>query len=270
LTSDIDAPIRSPSRSDGKSNGLVRLNSHDQSGSATAGAGAAKSDGVRKAPEVNDQQHHDEIGRKLRFEYQYGHHDDNEKILKKVQSLCSSLLRSKITSRELLMEAAQIIYHDLRIREVSVGLRSPSDGLYRYVLMAGMRPNVWEAHKGLTYSYSDFFDNGRWRGTNISIQSRLMLAEDEPYAEGEELTYDKRMSLKNKRKSLDESIEGDYIDVHIHGLNNDLIGWIEVSGTWDGKIPNSRTVKWIELIASLVGAALAVHELRNGSSGTRS
>lgn len=245
------------------SNGLVQLNSDEQSRVATASAGAAKTDtGAQKTPEVDAKSLHDGIGRKLRFEYQYGHNDETEKILKKIQTLCSNLLRSRISTKELLQEAAEIIYHDLRIREVSIGLRSQSDGLYRYVLMAGMRPDVWEYHKNLTYTYSDFFDTGRWRGTNISIQSRLLLAEDDPYAEGEEGTFDRRLSQKNRRKSLDESIEGDYIDVHIHGLKNDLIGWIELSGTWDGKIPSSKTIKWIELIASLVGTALAMQDLK--------
>ena len=269
LTSDIDTAIKSPCRSDGKSNGLVRLNSHEQSRSATAAAGAARKDtDVQKAPEVNAQSLHDEIGRKLRFEYQYGHNDETEKVLKKVQTLCSNLLRSRISTRELLQEAAQVMYHDLRIREVSIGLRSHSDNLYRYVLMAGMRPEVWESHKGLTYTYSDFFDNGRWKGTNVSIQSRLMLAEDEPYADGEEGTFDRRMSQKNKRKSLDESIEGDYIDVQIRGLNNDLVGWIELSGTWDGKIPTPRTIKWVELIADLIGTAIAMNDLKGTSTNS--
>ncbi len=158
---------------------------------------------------------------------------------------------------QLLQEVADLIYRQFRIREVSIGLRDPSDGLYRYQVLHTVREGVKMAHLDLAYKYEDFFDESRWRGTAISNLSKLMLAEDMPYLDGEMGTFNKELMQKSRRKSDDESIEGDYIDILIRGTNDELLGWMEISGTWDMKIPSARTIRSLEVIACALGLILS-------------
>jgi hypothetical protein len=51
-------------------------------------------------------------------------------------------------------------------------------------------------------------------------------------------------------------LEADYIDTWIQGVNGRLLGWIEISGTRTGKLPDILTIKLIEVIASIIGVAL--------------
>jgi hypothetical protein len=65
------------------------------------------------------------------------------------------------------------------------------------------------------------------------------------------------LMLQSARKSLDDTIEGDYIDVLILGKGEELLGWIEISGMQNGKFPDAQTLKCIELLATVIGVALA-------------
>ena len=84
----------------------------------------------------------------------------------------------------------------------------------------------------------------------------VFLAEDNPYVEGEEETYSHPVLLGSRRKSLTDSVEGDYIDIMIFGKGDEMIGWIEIAGTRAGKIPDIATIRWIEVISKVIGAAI--------------
>ncbi len=200
---------------------------------------------------------HADVAKKLKFDYMYGSKDTVDKTLLSLEPLFSAYRRPKTRVHDLLEEAARIIYKQLRIREVSIGIRDPKDGLFKYEIMAGMRAGVWQAHEELVYTEEDFFRNDKWRGTMISKYTKLMLAEDNPYAEGEERTFDRQEMMADKRHNLDDSIEGDYMDIMILGLNEDLLGWIEISGTWTSKVPDTQTIRLIELIACTLGSMLS-------------
>jgi len=197
---------------------------------------------------------HVDVAKKLKFDYTYGSKDNVDRTLSSLEPLYAVYRKPRMKARDLLEETARIIYKQLRIREVSIGLRDPKDGLYKYQAMAGMRTGKWQAHGKLAYTKEDFFGNDKWKGTAISKYTKILLAEDSPYDEGEEDTYDRQEMLTSKRHNLDDSIEGDYLDVMILGLNDDLIGWIEISGTWTSKIPDPLTIRLLELIACTLGA----------------
>jgi hypothetical protein len=55
-------------------------------------------------------------------------------------------------------------------------------------------------------------------------------------------------------------IEGDYIDFYMLDPEKEIIGWIEVSNPRDGKLPNSKTIRWLEIIASAAGAIVFERE----------
>src|SRR4030042_1609048 len=92
-------------------------------------------------------------------------------------------------------------------------VRSRSDGMYRYLVMAGMREFVWSEHKSLSYTKEDFGDFTKWGGFTISELTRLFLFEGKPYLESEKGTFDAQMGLRMKRKTPDAYIEGDSLDV---------------------------------------------------------
>lgn len=210
---------------------------------------------------------HADVAKKLKFDYMYGSKESIDKAFVSLEPLHAAHRRPKLKVHDLLEEAANIIYKQLRIREVSIGLRDPKDGLYRYMVMAGMRNGIWKAHGDLAYTKDDFFRNDKWKGTAISKYTKILLTEDNPYEDGEQDTYDRQETLNSKRHNLDDSIEGDYLDIMIYGLNDDLIGWIEISGTWTSKIPDPHTIRLIELVSCTLGSILSSNSSASIYSG---
>lgn len=202
---------------------------------------------------------HTDVAKKVKFDYMYGAKGNIDKALAGMDSVFEVYRRPKLRVHELLEEAANVIYKQMKLKEVSIGVKSPKDGMYRYEVMAGMTSGIWEAHEDLAYTQDDFFRNDKYKGTNISKYSKIMLAEDSPYQKGEEDTYNRQEMLTAKRHSLDDCIEGDYIDVLIYGVNDEFIGWIEVAGTWTSKIPDAQTIRCMEILACALGAMLSTH-----------
>lgn len=174
-----------------------------------------------------------------------------------VHGLIVKLADPSIDMHGFLQEVAETMHNKLGIKEVTIGLRSPSDGMYRYEVMAGLTDTEWGAHKTLSYKLEDFYSQDVYKSMQISRYTRLLLAEDNPYANGEESTYERDVMLQSKRKSLDDTIEGDYFDILILGRGDDLLGWIEFSGMANGRFPDTETIKCLELLASVMGVALA-------------
>jgi len=204
-----------------------------------------------------EQVSHENVARKMRLDYSYAKGDRNLRVMDAVQGLFSHLQTHQVDTRSLISEAANLINRHFSIREVAIGLRSATDGKYRYEMLVGYRKESEEAHKRLAYSFTEMYDEVKYKGTVLSKYTRLFLAEDEPYAPGEETTYSRPIMLKLRRKGLEDSIEGDYIDTNIYGTNEELLGWIEISGTTAWKLPDIVTIKWIEVIACIIGTALS-------------
>ncbi len=204
-----------------------------------------------------------EAARRLRQEYAGFVKDPRFSILDALNEFLIDVADRKLTEQEILDRTAKLIFKHFSIKEVAIGTKSASDGLYRYAAMCGMRESVWESHKQLSYQLADFSDSKKWRGTDVSAQTRLFLAEENPYHAGEETTYSRHLMQASKRKAVDESIEGDYLDIHSMGPGNELLAWIEISGTWNNKMPNAFVVRGIELVASVLG--LLLHAKRLGT-----
>jgi hypothetical protein len=141
---------------------------------------------------------------------------------------------------------------------VTIGVRDPKDGLYRYQAMCGLEDSEWEAHKKLSYTREQFDSQDVYKFKEISKHTRLFLVEDNPYGDGEDNTYRKDLMLQDKRSSLEDTIEGDYIDTLVFGKNDELIGWIELGGMKNGKFPDGQTLITLELLAAVIGAALTL------------
>jgi len=197
------------------------------------------------------------IKKRMWLAYQYACSNPSNERTDCIHAMINNLADPNLDMKNFLQEVADAINNKLGIKETTIGLKDGSDGLYRYVVMSGLTESEWEAHKILAYKYEDFYSQNVYKFMQISRYTHLSLADDNPYAEGEDATYEKDLMLHSKRKGLEDTIEGDYLDVMIYGKGDDLLGWIEISGMKNGHFPDVETVKCLELLASVIGIALA-------------
>ncbi len=198
----------------------------------------------------------EEVVRKLTYDYAFAHKDLSNRILDTLGKLTSDGLNHDKDLVQLLNDVAKMIDKHLQIRTTTIGIRDPTDGRYRYVAMSGLSDDQWQAHKVLSYSRQDFFDPHKYRSSRISDLTLVFLVEDSPYNPDEVTTYNSRLSSAMVRRSAEDCNEGDYFDIHIMGPGNDLLGWIEISGTNHGKMPDANVLRWIEMIARVLGLVL--------------
>ena len=198
----------------------------------------------------------------MRLDYLHGIGEPVQRRLDGVQELLSFFRKPQLDIDALLQESANQIAKHLMIDGVSIGLKDSKDGLYRYKAMAGMRSDAEATLKGLEYRKEQFYNNSEYRGTDISKQTRLYLAEDNAPKDSEEKSFNRPGLLAAKRMSDTESLEGDYLDVMILGPFDDMLGWIEISGTRTRQLPDATSIRWVELIASIIGAAVTYKTAR--------
>ncbi len=206
---------------------------------------------------------HEDIKRKMRFDYSYSLKDDTMKALSALDPILSKCREREFDLRSALEEVANLISRQFRIREVCIGLRSPADGMFRYEIFVGFREDAIKRHKELAYTREEFGNSTKYPGTPISRYTRVYLAEDSPYKEDETNSYNRPVLLGSmKRATPEDSIEGDYIDIIIPGPGDEMLGWIEMSGTTGGKLLDVTTIKWIELIACVLGTVMCSRSQR--------
>lgn len=178
--------------------------------------------------------------------------------LDSIHAIVRQLMADEPNLDEVMKTAARSIYSQFNIREVTIALESPT-GVFRYVAMHGLRQEVWAAHQKLAYTKEQVLDPSAYKWTDISHHTKLFLAEDNPYTEEEEHTYSEHLMMRSKRKDDEESIEGDYLDIFIYGPRDEMLGWIEISGTWNGKVPDARTIRSLEILSSFLALAIVKH-----------
>jgi len=198
-----------------------------------------------------------DVALKMRLDYAHGVKDPSTKVLEAIERLCWKLEQSNLTNEDLMKETADLITKHFGITSVAIAARDSHDGLFRYKVVVGVDQDAAEGFKKLVYTKEQVTDLSVYPSYEISSHTRLYLGEDHPYGEGEEFTY-RVPSLVGleKRKSLTDCIEADYVDFFMYGPNRYLLGWIEVSGTRMRKLPDSTTIRWLELIACILGFAL--------------
>ncbi len=223
------------------------LTQSSDTGTGRSNAGAASATAITPT----------EVARRYKSEYARASNDPTNNAIESIRELCELIMTPKVTSKVIVDATIRLIFRQFHIKEVSIGLRSAADGRYRYAAMQGMRANVWTEHLRLSYAAESFSDNKTYKGNQISKYTKLLLAEDEPYDEGEKKTYSEHLMLVSARNTYDDSIEGDYLDTLVFGPENQILGWIEISGTWDGKLPSPKTIMTLEVVAILLGIALS-------------
>lgn len=198
----------------------------------------------------------EDVKRKLRFDYMKARNEANFKSLDMLTSLLAHFEKPRISLREMAQEATQVIHKQYRLRWVSIGLKSETDGKYRYEVQTGMRDEAWKGQSSAVYDYEDFDMTSKHIGAEISNLTRVYLEEDNPLAKEDEVLANRPGLLKLRRRVVEDVLEADFIDTLIIGLDRDLLGWIEYPGTITGRFPDSLAIRHIEVVASIIAAAI--------------
>jgi len=197
----------------------------------------------------------EEVALKMKLEYSRGVKDHTTRILEAIDELCWKLERPDFDVEAFMREVADLISKHLSIASVAIATRDPADNLFRYKIVTGLEKEVAEAFKDLVYTEGQL-ENMPYPNHAISNHTKLYLSEEHPYTEGEEFTYSRPALLGMKRRSVTDSLEADYLSVYFYGRDGDMLGWMDISGTRLRKLPDTTTIRWIELIAIILGMAL--------------
>ncbi|OGS51984.1 MAG: hypothetical protein A3K75_02780 [Euryarchaeota archaeon RBG_13_61_15] len=199
----------------------------------------------------------DAVRRKVKFDYARVRNDPTSKTMELFQHLLKQSQKAGVSSQELVQETANILQKSFRLRWVMIGLLSPVDGLYRYEVHAGMRPEAWAKQKLKVYKFEDFqLVTASYNAGEMSKQTRIYLEEDNPLSEEDIATVNRPVLMKMTRKSEGEAKENDFTDTLVLGPRDELLGWIEYSGTITGTFADPMTVRSIEVVASILSSAL--------------
>jgi hypothetical protein len=202
------------------------------------------------------------VKRKLRFDYLKAKNEPSSRNLDGFVSLLQHFQKPRFVIHDMAQDAATYIQKRFRLRWVLVGLRG-KDEMYRYEAMSGMRDEAWARHKTKAYAKADFTSSSaRYRYGDISKVSRVYLEEQNPLHKDEEQSVNRPALLRSKRDTDETCLEADFIDTLILGNKDEMLGWIEYSGTIAGEFPDPTTVRNIEVISSIVGAAIASRNQR--------
>jgi hypothetical protein len=148
-----------------------------------------------------------------------------------------------------LLECAMMISKKFEFKEVSIGLKDKTDGLYKYGVMIGALPASQEARKKIAYTLEDMTSDTKYPGFKIGRFSEYCITEN---PEVEQKAFNRPALLNKPRMALDEFLEGDYIDIYMYGGGDELIGWVELAGPKNGKIPDGEQLMWLELAVAII------------------
>lgn len=195
------------------------------------------------------------IQARYKREYLGAPRDEFEKNMKFFKELLKSTIEPGKTIKDIMELSAIFINRSLGLKEVSMVLKNPNDGRFRYVVNIGFTRDVTDNLKKVEYTYDELLSISRNRGRMISEFTEFYLAEEQPAEERAYFNLPSR--LGKKRPSNEDSVEGDYFGAYIYGPRKEWRGYIEYAGTNDGKIPQIKTIKTIELIALIITAVIA-------------
>mgnify|MGYP000201797680 CR=1 FL=1 len=204
----------------------------------------------------------------LRTKYSKIPQDDEERIMDRIQKFFLKDIGSRQPIQSILKEAGILISRTFGFTEISIGLRDPKDGLYKYESFVGLRSETEQAYKKLAYTYNDMMDTSKFPRISISEYCDFFLGEFRPYQNGEEHTYGRPSLLGTcERKSPDNMIEGDYICTYMYGHEKLLIGWFEFARTRNENMPSRKELKWLEFFTIVLGKM--IYERQKSDAGKR-
>jgi len=197
-----------------------------------------------------------DVALKMKIDYSRGVKDQTSKNLEAVCGLCWKFEQPHLNLDSFMQETADLISRLFSIESVAIGVRDPADKLYKYKVVTGLDKETAEGYRNLKYTREQLLEPGTYPSYEISDHTRVFLAEDHPYATGEEFTYRRPGLIGMKRRTLTDSLEADYLDFLFYDPVGEILGFVETSGTRLRRLPDTTTIRWIELLAFVLGAAL--------------
>lgn len=197
-----------------------------------------------------------DVALRMRLDYSHGVKDHTTRIVEEVTGLCTKSKQANLDTDSFLKETADLISKLFGVASVAIAVWDPAWRLYKFRVATGLGQEGTRQYSNLSFTRDQMMDDKTYPCYEISRHTKLYLSEDHPYVEGEESTFARPSLLGMKRHSLSDSLEADYLCVFFRGANDEILGWIEVSGTRVRKLPDVTDIKWIELIACILGAAI--------------
>jgi hypothetical protein len=189
---------------------------------------------------------------------------EEEQVIESLDLLSAHAKMPGQSTQAFLNDVARVIYKSFGFKEISIGIKE-KDGLFRYAAMLGFRDEVKATRHRPSYTLAEMMDKRAYPSTKVNRIVEIHLKEDMPTKEGDENMYNRPSLIGQERTSPDSMMEGDYIEMRIFGLNDELLGWIELSSPRDGKFPSRGTLKWLEFVSMITATILNLKEYARGS-----
>lgn len=201
------------------------------------------------------------VKRRLRFDYVRAKNEPGSRAVDGITTLAAHFHRPQMNIIDVIQDASNIIQRQFRLKWVMIGIKGKTDGLFRYTVMSGMSPTIWETQKKRIYRAEDFEPScGNYKFGEMSELTRVYLQEENPLTSEEEKKLVQRpVLLGSRRMSSNETLEADFIDTLMYGPGRSLMGWIEYSGTVANEFPQPVVIRQIEGYAAILGAAMSIH-----------
>jgi hypothetical protein len=193
--------------------------------------------------------------------------DQTEKIIDSIMSLEEMGRNKKQPLDAVLDHACRMIFRLFNFHEVCMGLKDRDENIYRYQVFFGQRKDILDRMKKIRYTEEDMLSQDKYPFVMIGKLAQLNPFEGLP--EWEKDLFGRTYQLGEKRSSNEEFHEGDYIDFWIYGANDELVGWIEATRIGDNKLPSRTTIRWVELIADVLGGIIVRKRMEEGSPHMR-
>lgn len=148
----------------------------------------------------------------------------------------------------------KFVFRQFGFTEVAIGLKERDEDVWRYESVFGFKKEVEAELLKKRYDRDDMYSQARFPNVKTGKLSELNVAEALP--EVETSLYDRPFYWRGKRMTYDDSVPGDFFDFWMLDEKKEIIGWLEVSGPVDRKLPSKATVRWLELFAGLCSEVL--------------
>jgi len=185
----------------------------------------------------------------------------DSRVLEGFVTLLGHFQKNNMSLNVLLQEAADLIKNQFSLRYVMIGLKG-KNGIFKYECMSGMRDDSWAAHRKKEYTLESFSTTvpGWYSAEEISNLTRVYLEEKNPLGPGYETSVNRPALLSMRRSSVESSLEADFFNTLIKGPRDELLGWMEYPGTVSGKLPDAAVIRSIEVVASILAAAITFQD----------
>lgn len=177
--------------------------------------------------------------------------NQDEMIMEEIIHL---LERAKTPTQQLdafLHDLARTLHKLFDFKEVCVGIQDSSDKMFRYKVCLGFRGGAQDVRRRTVYSPQEMTDEELYPATQVGRLTRFYLSENQPFKDSEREAFNRPSLLGKGRESGELMIEGDYIDIFMLDHEREIIGWLELSNPQDGRWPDKKTIRWLELFASV-------------------